>query len=159
MGIDAATKPPEWGKSPIANAREAARFISQSGFPSEIYRKAGSPVAAIYSNTDSKIHVNVSNPFWKDPVGVMARNAASGHLASDSPTHILDHEMGHAIYSAPDNFHTLAHQDMARQQVSKYAATNPKEFVSEVHAGMKGGKTYSPEVMSAFSAYARPRQK
>jgi hypothetical protein len=35
---------------------------------------------------------------------------------------------------------------------------NPKEFVSEVHAGMTVGKTYSPEVMTAFKQYAIPRK-
>jgi hypothetical protein len=73
--------PPQFGKSPIANAREAARYINESGHPAEIYRKARSTVAAIYSNTDNKIHVNVSNSFWKDPVGSMVRNNASGHLS------------------------------------------------------------------------------
>src|SRR5665647_851557 len=159
-GVDQIGRPspssPQFGKSPIANAREAARYINESGFPAEIYREAGSTVAAIYSNTDHKIYVNVSNRFWKDPVGSMVHNNATGHLSSDSPTHILDHEMAHAMYDAPNNFFGLE-QGMARSQVSRYAAMNPKEFVSEVHAGMKAGKSYSLDVMRAFTRYAQPR--
>lgn len=156
-GIDAATKPPKFGTNKAENVREAARFIEQSGTPAEVYRKPGSASAAVWSQ--DKIHINASHRFWKDPVASMQRQSASGHLSSDSPTHVLNHELGHAMYDAPDNFFHLGHQDMARDHVSKYAAMNPKEFVSEVHAGMKAGKTYPEHVMTAFKQYAKPRVK
>jgi hypothetical protein len=62
------------------------------------------------------------------------------------------------MYNAPDNFMGGPDQATARSQVSKYAAMNPKEFVSEVHAGMKAGKSYSHDVMRMFSQYARVRK-
>lgn len=156
-GVDAVTRPPQFGKNAAENMREAARFVEQSGHPVEVYRNPKSSYIAAWAN--DKINLNASKSFWKDPVGNMQRAFASGQLSSASPEHTLHHEMGHAIYSPPDNFFTLGHQDMARKEVSKYAAMNPKEFVSEVHAGMKGGRTFSPEVMQVFGQYARKRGK
>lgn len=154
-GIDAITRPPQFGKNAAENLREAARYVEQSGHPVEVYRNPKSNMIAAWAN--DKINLNASNSFWKDPVGNMQRFGGSGQLSSSAPDHTLHHEMGHAIYEPPDNFFPLGHQDMARSQVSKYAARNPKEFVSEVHAGMKAGKSYSPEVMQAFNQYAQKR--
>lgn len=146
-----------FGTSKKKNIAEAHRAIQAAGFPTQEWHKPGSASAAIYSNTDNKIHINSAHKFWTDPTSGMKATHAAGHLSSSDPSHVLNHEIGHAIYSPPDNWNTLSHQDMARN-VSKYAAMNPKEFVSEVHAGMAGGKEFSPEIMQAFKMYARKRQ-
>lgn len=115
-----------------------------------------SPNAAMYSQ--GAIHINRNHKFWSDPVGNMKIQKAKGHLSSDHPMHLIHHEEGHALYDPPDNFHNQSHREFARQHVSHYAGSNPKEFVSEVHAGMKGGANYSPEVMKVFSIYANKRK-
>ena len=147
-----------WGKSVKANV-EAARQIAQAhGLDVQTYRNPKSSYVAAYHRYESGksgISLNISKPFWRDPVGVMSR---ATNLSSNSPEHVIHHEIGHVLYDPPDNFMTLSHQDLAREHVSKYAATNPKEFVSEVHAGMKVGKTFPEHVMTAFRQYARPRK-
>jgi len=148
----------KWGTNGAENTRQAKAYIEQQGFKAEIYRNAKSSFVASYSPSQDKISINASKSFWKDPVGSSERLGKSGFLSSGDPNHILNHEMGHAMYDPPNNFMTLGHQDAAREQVSKYAARNPEEFVSEVHAGMKAGKVYSPEVNRMFSQYARPRR-
>lgn len=155
-GVDAIGKSPlnpTWGKSPKANLALATQIAKDQGHDVTVYRNPKNASPAYYFQ--GGIHLNASNKYWRDPVGAMQR---STNLSSSDPAHVIHHEIGHALYDAPDNFHTLSHQGVAREHVSKYAAMNPKEFVSEVHAGMKAGKSYPPHVMQAFNNYARPRK-
>ena len=78
-----------------------------------------------------------------------------GYLSSDSAEHTIHHEIGHALYDPPDNFMAQVHQDLAREKVSRYAAMNPKEFVSEVYAGMQAGREFS-ECTDFFTDTASP---
>lgn len=148
--------PAQWGEKRMDNVREAERVAKAQGYETAVYRDSKSRNAAMYSQ--GKIHINASSGWWKDPVGVAAHNAKVGHLSSDDPSHVLNHEIGHAIYDPPDNFMNQMHErELIKQHVSKYAAMNPKEFVSEVHAGTKAGKKYNEQIMRMFHNYARPR--
>lgn len=143
----------QWSKNKQKNLEVARRLGESLGHKTEIVKSVGSGVA--YYNEGRGISLNENAKFWRDPVGSAQR---ATNLSSNLPEHVIHHEIGHALYDAPNNFMTLSHQDLARSHVSKYAAMNPKEFVSEVHAGMKAGKSYPDEVMSAFRTYARPRK-
>jgi hypothetical protein len=147
---------PKWGTNGAANTRMAQAYIESQGIKAEVYRNAKSSYMASYSPSMDKISINASNSFWKDPAGNTQRLADKGILSSGDANHALNHEIAHAIYDPPDNFMTLSHQEAARSEVSKYAAGNPKEFVSEVYAGMKAGKVYSPEINRMFQQYAKP---
>lgn len=144
---------PVWTKSATKNAEIARRIAEGEGHKVNLYRNPKNSAPAYYSQ--GAIHFNMSNRFWRDPVGTMQR---ATNLSAKVPEHVVHHEIGHALYDAPDNFHTLSHQSLAREHVSKYAAMNPKEFVSEIHAAMKTGKTFPEHVMSVFNLYARPRK-
>lgn len=149
---------PTWSKSVKQNVEVARQIAQAHGYDVKTYRNPKSSYAAavhIHESGKIGISLNMSKPYWRDPVGVMQR---ATNLSSNSPEHVIHHEIGHMLYDPPDNFHTLFHQDIARAHVSKYAAMNPKEFVSEVHAGMKAGKSYPEHVMTAFRQYARPRK-
>lgn len=145
---------PQWGKNGAANAREAARVTQAMGYEAEVYRNSKSNFIAAYSQ--GKVKINASNKYWKDPVANAKR--LEGQLSSGSPEHIIHHEIGHAMYDPPDNFHNqMGERELIGQHVSKYAQMNPKEFVSEVHAGIKAGKQYPDKIMQMFHVYARPR--
>lgn len=150
-GVEAVGQP--WTKNKAKNLEIAKRYVESLGHKAEIYPSKGNGVA--YHNEGRGISLNSNHKFWRDPVGSASR---ATNLSSHSPEHVIHHEIGHALYDAPNNFMTLAHQDLARSKVSGYAAMNPKEFVSEVHAGMKAGKSYGDDVMTAFKSYARPRK-
>jgi hypothetical protein len=142
----------QWTKNKAKNLALAQQIARENGHEAVIVKSVGSGVA--YHDWRG-ISLNENSKFWRDPVGSAAR---STNLSSQVPEHVIHHEIGHVLYDPPDNFMTLDHQDMARQHVSKYAAMNPKEFVSEVHAGMKAGKSFPEHVMTAFRQYARPRK-
>lgn len=137
------------------NAEVARQLVEAKGHKATVYADPKSSYAAAYK--DGVIHINAGHKFWMDPVGRSKAQEASRFFSSGDAEHVINHEIGHALYDPPDNFFTLSHQDTARAEVSRYAAMNAKEFVSEVHAGMQGDKTYSPTVMQMFSDYARPR--
>lgn len=148
--------PNQWGTNRNANVREAEKIAKAQGYETSVYRKPGSLNAAVYS--DGKIHINASHGYWKDPVGVAAHNEKIGHLSTGNPEGIIHHEIGHALYDPPDNFmNQMRERELITKHVSKYAARNPKEFVSEVHAGTKAGKKYDENIMRMFHNYARPR--
>lgn len=151
VGVDALGH--QWTKNKQKNIEIAKRLIEAQGHKADVYKSKGTGVA--YFNEGRGITINENAKFWRDPVGSAAR---ATNLSSNNPEHVIHHEIGHALYDAPSNFISLGHQDLARTHVSSYAAMNPKEFVSEVHAGMKAGKTYPHEVMQAFKTYARPRK-
>jgi hypothetical protein len=142
----------QWSKNKQKNLETAQRLSASLGHPAEIVKSTGS--GAAYYNAGRGISLNANAKFWRDPVGNMQR---ATNMSSALPEHVIHHEIGHALYDPPNNFMTLGHQDMARE-VSKYAAMNPKEFVSEVHAGTQAGKTFPDHVMSMFKVYARPRK-
>ena len=112
---------PSFGTNKKANVQEAIASVQRAGYNAKEWKPTSKTVsAAVFSN--GAIHINSSHKFWSDPVGNMKNQA--GHLSSEHPAHILNHEIGHALYDPPDNFMTLSHQDMAREQVSQYAARN-----------------------------------
>ncbi len=145
-------------KAKKQNGQTAVNLIKSMGHDAELYHKTGTGVTALYSPQHGKIFINTAANHWGDPVQSMKNSRAKGWLSSDSPDHIIHHEIGHSLYDPPDNFfNSHAQLETIEPQVSKYARRNPKEFVAEVHAGMKAGNTYSAEIMQMFKSYARPR--
>ena len=146
-----------WTKSAKKNAELAASLLRKAGFDAVTEnpsgRKTDSRFAAIGSKTNG-ILVNPRCGYWKDPVAAAQLNFKVGHLSTDHPLGVLLHEIAHIIYDAPDNWFADLHKEVAKR-VSKYAASNPKEFVSEVYAGINTGKKYDDEVMKFYNMYAR----
>lgn len=148
-------KLPAFGKDRPKNIAMAKQFLEKFGVDVVEYRKADSSAAAMASG--GKIHINKSHFFWKDPEAVASHNFKTGHLSSDKGSATLFHELGHLIFDSPDNFRSLSDQDLARSEVSKYAARNPHEFVSEMYAAKKMGRVFSEQAENMFLRYARPR--
>jgi hypothetical protein len=147
---------PQWGLSPKQNILEMKRAIEENfGVPVELYRDPKSRSLSVYK--DGKIHLNQSARYWKDPAKNSALNHRMGILSTPSPMGIVYHEIARHKYDADDNFWQLAHQSTARKNVSKYAAMNPKKFISEVYAGIMTGIHYDDNVMRLFDFYAKNR--
>ena len=142
----------KWTKSGKANAELAAQALSSSGFRAFTKNPSGAKTnpkfAAIGSPTNGVL-VNPACPYWKDPEGQAKFNFEKGWLSTDHPLGVLIHEAAHTIYDPPNTW--MADQQKAvATKVSKYAAVNPKEFVSEVTAGLHTGKKYDEDVMRLY---------
>lgn len=149
----------QWTASKKKNAQLAADALNEHGFNASTENPSGNKTpkrfAAIGSPTNG-ILVNPSSDYWSDPVAMAKANYESGHLSTDHPMGVLLHEIGHTVFEPYGHWLTDSQKHIAGQ-VGRYAASNPKEFVSEVYAGTNTGKTYSPEVMNLFKATAKPK--
>ena len=108
------------------------------------------------------IELNRSSPAWKNPGQAMRERRRAGWISSSSPTHALNHEIGHMrdagmnkrgggldpwkVREGGDRRQAIA------RRVSRYAATQPDEFVAEVFAGLRAGNKYDSQVMSQYRA-------
>jgi len=119
--------------------------------------------AASYHTGSDLILINARCKYWQQAEIDAAH--ARGWLATDHPDQIINHELGHWANrhkigteefekllknKSPMNPAMLAR---TRAEVSQYAATSRLEFVAEVHAGLKAGKTYSPKVMRDYERW------
>jgi hypothetical protein len=110
---------------------------------------------ASYNNVTGEIFINPRAGYWKDPKGNASKIHKAGWWSSSNPLHPVYHEHGHEKFDPPINWN--GGRDAALR-VSKYAAVNPREFVSEVYAGLRDGQTYDEEVMRFYDFYARERK-
>jgi hypothetical protein len=123
-------------------------------------------VPAAYSPTTKTIYLNEQHPYWQNPRSLMDPASASKWFSSGSDEHAIVHEIGHAVHNAligDTNYQRVrAHKFRAEQaalvkaEVSGYAATQPVEFVAELYAALKSGKTFSPEVMALYRRFGGP---
>ena len=84
----------------------------------------------------------------------MKKNKEIGHTSSGNPLHVIHHEMGHAKHLSRLKIFDVGEKGLIRKQVGEYATKNPSEFIAEVYAGMQGGETFSPEIMSLYHKYS-----
>ena len=111
----------------------------------------------------TSIELNRSSTAWKNPAATSRERRASGWISTSSPVHTLRHEMGHVHDPLmnkrgggldPWGVHKNRDQAMRRQRiagrVSKYAQTQPDEFVAETYAGLRAGHRYDHEVMRMY---------
>lgn len=131
------------------------------------YGRRAENVPALYDVDKQKIYLNETHPYWQDPDAYTAKKFSEGWLSSSSRTHIIDHEVGHALHVQtldPKEFDkvydarfTDAQKSLVRAHVSGYAATLPVEFVAETYAGVKAGKVYPPEIHELYRKMGGPR--
>lgn len=108
-----------------------------------------------------------------------ALNAERGWWSNDHPLHIIHHEIGHMLHYKTPNAITGGYvrpvgpdgkllprdavgreiaqwQASTTQRVSRYGMTNNAEFVAEVYAGIRGGKTYDDDIMAVYRLLGGP---
>jgi hypothetical protein len=146
----------KWGKTSKANAQLMADLLNSHGINASTTNPSGIKTegrfAAIGSPTNG-ILINPSSPFWKDPVAAAKSNFDNGHLSSENPVAVVLHEIAHTVYDPPSTWQNRQRQEVIAEKVGKYAKTNPKEFVSEVFAGIHTGKKYDDDVMTLYNSF------
>jgi hypothetical protein len=119
-------------------------------------------VIAAFRPKDGTLYINEKHPYWSDPATYMANAGGKGWFSSTAEDHIIHHELAHAqhdavvVKSLRGSQFKPAQQARIATEVSRYAATHPLEFVAEVYAGLKAGKTYNTWVMAFYAKLKGP---
>jgi hypothetical protein len=150
-----------YGKNPEANIERFIRDAQATGrFRPRVRRVADKGnIADVQTwNGKSQLSINSRSKWFRDPVREQRQLRRSGHFSTSDPRGLLAHEAAHARFRHSGN--TLWPLGLSNEskriarRVSRYATTNPMEFVAEVVAGRKTGRKYDSEVMSTYRAAA-----
>lgn len=159
--------PPARPKSPVERAAAIARaagveteVITLDRSAEMIGASMAPQVPAFFSSKTLKIYISAEQKLWADPAASMAKSYASRWFSSPDPDHIVHHELGHALHlrhageAAYERVKKLRFTEKNRElvaaHVSRYGAEKPIEFVAEVYAGLKAGKSYNEDVMRLY---------
>lgn len=159
-------------KARLANAQATKAMFEGQGLSVKYNSGRGSSTVASYNPATKQMTINRSHTSWVNPAAAAIKERRRGAKSSSAPMHTFFHEMGHArdknllSRSTPfGQFWVLATQkgpsqearaargnQMARlaRRVSRYATTNPSEFIAETYAGLKTGRRYDFQVMRAY---------
>ena len=147
-----------WTTSQKKNAALAAAALNAAGFQAVTENPSGHKTnfrfVAVGSPTNG-ILVNQRSKFWKDPEAAARHNHEIGHLSTPHPLGVLLHEIAHTQYPDVPSTWMADVQKAVASRVSKYGATNPREFVSETFAGLHSGLSYDDDVMRLYQLYTR----
>lgn len=154
----------------VRTPADAARYARYLGAAVNVVDRAtaerllGKKVDSIPAAYEAFSHSVVINPFadaWADD-GHPARKHAEGRWAGDSFGYIVHHEMGHHAHRAAIGRPAFSRMtgeavrpdlaDPIKRLVSRYAAENLKEFVAEVYATLKEGRTLPRELLDYFDS-------
>jgi hypothetical protein len=137
-------------------------------------KKGSTNAVAVYMPRHHAIELNAGDPgkfrdmgHWYNPHEMQAmldQNHKAGWWASNHPSAVIDHEIGHALhrdsvglehFSGPGMRDPMPDPEWVEKAVSKYATTNPAEFVAEIYSGLKGGREFkTPYTRSMFADIA-----
>ena len=162
-------------KSPIDQAVDYARskHVTVISSGSDLVEKAQGKrkavnIPAMYSNRTKTILVNEKCSYWKDPQKWMDENnhKQPPWFSTSNPDHIIVHEVGHAEHQKKagddrykevlDRKFTAAEKALVAEHVSRYAATEPVEFVAEMYAGLAAKKEYNLQVSLLYLSLGGP---
>jgi hypothetical protein len=159
-----------FGKDKKANVNTAIRLLQQQ-LPSDVkvQRRGQNRSSLIMGWSPSKrtMYVNTSHGFWNDPTRHSRNWRRDGSFSSSNPKALIAHEIGHVRHRTLNEnryFNTVDNRVSVKggrlnslrlaRRVSRYAMTNPDEFVAEVRAGRATGRRYDHKVMRAYRAAA-----
>lgn len=119
---------------------------------------------AAYNWKENMILLNAHALHWKDP-SWFKEDAEEGYFSGSDVDHTAHHETAHFKHAqtiGPEAFGRMAKRvlksaEKIAREVSGYAATSVVEFVAEVYAGAKIGKTYSKSIMSLYRKLKGPK--
>ena len=157
-----------FGKDKKTNV-ETAISLLQAKLPSgaKVQRKGQkrSPNIMSWSPSTKTMFINTSHGYWNDPRKHSRNWRQDGTFSSSNPKAMIAHEIGHVRHRTLSqnkyffNVDSIAKQPdgktyRAATRVSRYATTNPNEFVAEVRGGRATGRRYDHQVMRAYRAAA-----
>jgi len=174
-GIEAMSNAP-WAQENVRRAVEAAGVSPNVRVV--VDRWEPDTQLAAYRPDTGELAVNSGATHWysTDLAAAQAELRAQGIASSDRPEAPIVHELGHMLhheavrdlpewnyrgftYAAPSTLGGPRVKAMVAHEVSQYAAASndPREFVAEVFAGVRGGRTYPSEVMKLYKEFHGPR--
>lgn len=137
-------------KNKRQNIARAQEKFKELGVDSVVYKSSDKAIAR-YSPSNKKAGINESSPYWKDPVSARRESRRTGWSSTANPMGTVYHEQAHGKFRQTDNWLASSQRAVAGR-VSRYAQVNPKEFVSEVYAGLRSGQKYPARVMRQYRA-------
>ncbi|HMO03909.1 MAG TPA: phage minor head protein [Kiritimatiellia bacterium] len=159
----------------VKRLEEAIRWLRERNLPipvqitfdsamtKELAKKELEKAVLVYNPEVDVVYVDAIHYLLiNDGVIITAKN--KGNISTDNPHHHFLHESAHPLhwFAARTSFNmTLTNEQraIAYAFVSKRAAMNAAEFVAEVYAALKSGRTFPPEsrVMDVYAKLGGPR--
>lgn len=159
-------------KARMKNAQTAKSFFESRGLKVKLSSSRASSTVASVNPLTREVSINRSHTSWINPAKAAINSRRTGFTSSSSPMHTAYHELGHARDKNLSNrvgplgnmwiLATRKGSSQARRaergdamqriarRVSRYATTNPSEFIAETYAGRRTGRRYDHEVMRAY---------
>lgn len=112
-----------------------------------------------------QIYFNPQSPAWKNAEEYMRVSAAAKRLSSPDPRHLAWHEIGHAEhdrhrprqYQRAEGYRlSEALRERIKREVSTYASGSGREFVAEVWAARRAGRSFDREIMALYALLGGP---
>jgi hypothetical protein len=159
--------------TPQAPIESAIAFARSKGFEAyadvamvrQYYGTKADQVLAFYSPKLDAIIINEAHRAWREPAAFMQEQADKEWFATNHPQHLMHHEVGHGLHARalgrqdfddlPDWF-ARPQDEAVALKVSRYAATEPGEFVAEVYAGMIAGRPFGDDVLKLYDRLGGP---
>jgi hypothetical protein len=149
--------------SRLANVKTAKAYVESLGYKTAVYSGA-KHVPARYNESKGIVEINRAALHWQNPRSSARGERKTGHWSSSSAVGTLQHEMGHSKSKGVGASWMTASRGGTYEQklekgarsrriagrVSRYAQTNPSEFIAETYAGIKTGRRYDFQVMRAY---------
>lgn len=169
--VSAAENVTEITESAVQRIEEASRFMRENNVPlpdhvafdrewfAKTYKGTAKKHPAAFDHTTGKLMIQ-DDRFAKVSSSVIATNALSGRISTDHPSYIMIHEAAHEAYWKSGTTHyfdklTSTERGFALNFVSDKAAEDVAEFVAEVYAATKTGKTFAEasRIMEIYKKY------
>jgi SPP1 gp7 family putative phage head morphogenesis protein len=159
---------PELRAVPRARRQTLERLrsvVRESGVEAEISALAKQVLArrktVVATTWDETVFFMLDDNFYDDLPDGMTRVYEAGYMSSPDVDHIAFHEVGHALWNR-DSKARAAREGSRRlpvslgKQVSDRAAVNISEFIGEVYAGLRAGRTYPKQVLEKYAELGGP---
>lgn len=142
--------------------------LAGSGWDRGMDPGAGAAYTVYLTSGEDEMFFNEESPLWADEQELINQREKMGTArwaSSDNLYHPVYHEMGHKVHRENSHavYNVVSREDWQNPgesstalTVSRYATTDPTEFVAEAFVGMLFGKTYPDAVMALYKSYGGP---
>lgn len=126
-------------------------------------RTKSEKAACEYVSAYEQVYINSQNPIWQG-----AQRQTDGWLSSNDRLHEMTHEIGHHAHykKGREEYHsvlsgrtrwTTEERAWVRDNISRYAESNPIEFVAETYAMASAGVRVPKEAYPLYKRFNGPR--
>lgn len=144
----------QYGTNRNKNIDATIEYGKKNGFNIVKSDKINPNMIAMGSPSNQIIYINQKHKYWDNPIENQKKLFESGYLSSPNPLHPIYHESSHLKHKDVSQvWNSKEYQQNVAQKVSRYAKTNPSEFVAETYAGIKAGKNYDTDVMNLYKRF------